>query len=317
MNYVFMYAGQGSQKAGMGKDLYETCTSYRELVDALPAAFDLKKLMHEGPEEELSKTMYTQPCLAAFQAGVTAALRAEGVKPAAAVGLSLGEYSALSAAGVFTPEQVFRVTAFRGQAMQEAAEGLSCSMSAVIGAENDLIEEACRGAMESGSGFVAAVNYNCPGQTVICGDEAAVAGAEERIRNGAKARFIRLKVSGPFHTHYMAPAGEKLLSFLKKPENSPGKPEIPVAANVTGTFYGPEDDIAWILSRQIKESVKLEQNLRALLSEGYTDFLEIGPGNTMSGFLKKTARALKCPVNCVSISTAEELTAFLESRKDS
>ena len=325
MSYVFLFAGQGSQKAGMGKDFYEMSPEYRAHIDRLSELFaaapdlrrlmqpapDLRRLMHEGPEDMLQETRYTQPCMTAFQTGVTELLKKEGIVPAAACGLSLGEYSALAAADVFSPEQAFRVTSFRGEAMQAAAEGLSCGMIAVIGAERAVIEEACREETESGSGFVSPVNYNCPGQIVICGDEAAVTGAGERILKAGKARLIRLKTGGPFHTNYMAPAGEKLMAFLEQPENRPGTPSIPVTSNVTGAFYMPEDNITELLARQVSGSVMLEQDLKALLEAGYRDFLEIGPGYTMQGFLKKTARAMHIDVNCAGISTAEDFKAVI------
>ena len=325
MSYVFLFAGQGSQKAGMGKDFYEMFPEYRALIDRFSEIFsaeadlkrpgqetpNLKRLMHEGPEEMLQETRYTQPCMTAFQMGVTTLLKKEGIAPEAACGLSLGEYSALAAADVFRPEQAFRVTSFRGEAMQAAAEGLSCGMIAVIGAERAVIEKACWEETESGSGFVSSVNYNCPGQIVICGDEAAVSGAGERIQKAGKARMIRLKTGGPFHTKYMAPAGEKLKAFLERPENHPGTPAIPVTSNVTGGFYQPEDNITELLARQVSSSVKMEQNLRNLLEAGYRDFLEIGPGNTMQGFLKKTARVMGIDVNCAGISTAADLKAVV------
>ena len=167
MSYVFLFAGQGSQKAGMGKDFYEMSPEYRAHIDRLSELFaaapDLRRLMHEGPEDMLQETRYTQPCMTAFQTGVTELLKKEGIVPAAACGLSLGEYSALVAADVFSPEQAFRVTSFRGEAMQAAAEGLSCGMIAVIGTERAVIEEACREETESGSGFVSpsASSRNC------------------------------------------------------------------------------------------------------------------------------------------------------------
>ena len=312
MSYVFLYAGQGSQKAGMGKDFYEMFPEYRALIDRFSGIFTaLKRLMHEGPEDLLQETRFTQPCITAFQMGVTELLKKEGIVPDAACGLSLGEYSALAAAKVFSPEQAFRVTSFRGEAMQAAAEGLSCGMIAVIGAEKALIEEVCRAETEAGSGFVSPVNYNCPGQVVICGEEAAVSAAGERILQAGKARLIRLKTGGPFHTKYMAPAGEKLKAFFEKPENRPGTLAVPVTSNVTGGFYQPEDDIAELLVRQVSSSVMLEQDLRNLLEAGYRDFLEIGPGNTMQGFLKKSARAMGIDVNCVGVSTAEDLRAVV------
>ena len=155
------------------------------------------------------------------------------------------------------------------------------------------------------------------GVTRIAGRVVSVKGAlpgerrHIRILKAGKARLVRLKTGGPFHTKYMAPAGEKLKTFLERPENRPGTPVIPVTSNVTGGFYRPEDDITSLLAGQVSGSVMLEQNLRNLLEAGYRDFLEIGPGNTMQGFLKKTAKAMGIDVNCAGISTAEDFRTLV------
>ncbi|MBR1633943.1 MAG: ACP S-malonyltransferase [Lachnospiraceae bacterium] len=307
MGTVFLYAGQGSQRVGMGKDFYDGYETYRNFIDSLTLDFDIKELMHEGPEDKLSLTEYTQPCMAAFAAGVTALLKENGVTPDAACGLSLGEYGALHAAGVFDAKTFVDLVAYRGKVMADAAKGLECSMSAILGTDSQTIEEACRA--YEGDDYVTVANYNCPGQTVICGDESAVAAVEEVLKEKGAKRCVRLKVSGPFHTKYMAPAADLLGERLA--EISLKAPSIPVSANVTGDFYQDGDDIRGILMRQIQSSVRLEDDLKKLLEAGYTDFIEIGPGNTMSGFLKKTARAAGAKVTIRGIDKAEDLEKII------
>ena len=307
MGTVFLYAGQGSQRVGMGKDFYDGYETYRNFIDSLTLDFDIKELMHEGPEDKLSLTEYTQPCMAAFAAGVTALLKENGVTPDAACGLSLGEYGALHAAGVFDAKTFVDLVAYRGKVMADAAKGLECSMSAILGTDSQTIEEACRA--YEGDDYVTVANYNCPGQTVICGDESAVAAVEEVLKEKGAKRCVRLKVSGPFHTKYMAPAADLLGERLA--EISLKAPSIPVSANVTGDFYQDGDDIRGILMRQIQSSVRLEDDLKKLLEAGYTDFIEIGPGNTMSGFLKKTARAAGAKVTIRGIDKAEDFEKII------
>ena len=301
---VFLYAGQGAQKPGMGKDFYEGSERFRkfldEMEDALSAdepGLSLKKLMFEASEEELAKTANTQPCMGAFQAGVTMLLKEKGICPEAACGLSLGEYGALYAAGVFSAEDYLKLLRFRGKAMEEAAEGIAFAMSAVLGTENALIEEVV--GSYAGAGKVYCANYNCPGQTVICGDEEAVAWAEAELKARGSRRCTRLKVGGPFHTAYMDPAAEALEGYMETMTFA--SPGIPVISNVKGDYYAPEDSVKALLVSQVKSSVRLEQGLRALLADGHRDFLEIGPGNTMSGFVKKTAKAMGLEIQVRSI----------------
>ena len=322
MKLVFLYAGQGSQKAGMGKDLYEAYPTYRAVLDeVLPKR--LRNLMEEGPIEELSRTENTQPCMAAFAAGVTAVLKEQGIEPAMTAGLSLGEYGALHAAGVMDAKNYVDVTAFRGKAMAEAAEGKSCSMSAILGMQSVQVEEACEKVNErianmvavgeltgEQAGFVTLVNYNCPGQYVICGDENAVAEAENVLKEMDMKRSVRLNVSGPFHTRYMAPAAEQLGTYLGAIPFA--KPEIPVVLNVTGDYYDEQSDLKENLCAQIQKGVHFEESLVRLMEDGADTFVEIGPGNTLSGFLKKTAKALGKEVDVYTIDKVEDLEKVLK-----
>ncbi len=308
---AFLYAGQGSQRAGMGKDIYEEFAQYREVVDSLALSFDVKKLMHEGPLETLSLTEFTQPCMAVFAAGVTNVLKENGIHPDAACGLSLGEYGALYASGVMDAVTYVEITAFRGNVMAQAAKGHECSMSAVLGVEADIVERAC--AVCGGHGFVTLANYNCPQQYVICGDEAAVSAAENYLKEAGARRCVRLNVSGPFHTKYMEPAAQALKQKLD--ELIFAAPQIPVVMNVSGDYYRKEEDLKELLKRQVKSSVHFEESLKKLLEDGVDTFIEIGPGCALSGFVKKTAKALDKKIQVVSVDTAKDLRTILENRE--
>lgn len=308
MKTVFMYAGQGSQKVGMGKDIYEQFPEYREVIDGLNVSVDVKKLMEEGPIEELTLTENTQPCMAAFAAGVTNVLNQKGIKAQAACGLSLGEYGALHYANVINAADYVDITAYRGKVMADAAVGHDCSMSAVLGMEASQVEEACEACKDKG--FITLANYNCPGQYVICGDEQAVAATEEYLKGMGAKRCIRLKVSGPFHTKYMEPAAVKLREKLEEVDF--GKPEIKLALNVTGDFYDEQTDLKVLLEKQVQSSVHFEESIRRLLQDGADTFVEIGPGNALSGFVKKTAKAMDKSVTVYTIDTADDLNRVIK-----
>ena len=299
MNLAFLYAGQGSQHAGMGQDLYETYPLFRQILDDAPVDFDLKKLCFEGPEDQLSQTRYTQPCMVAFAAGVTALLKERGIVPQAAAGLSLGEYSALQAAGVFTPREAIALAAFRGKAMEEAAQGMESAMYAVLNLDRNTLEEVCRKASEKGPVYLA--NYNCPGQIVIGGGRE---GAEEACRRALEAgarRCLPLKVSGPFHTPLMAPAGKALeehfagLSF--------GEMAYPVYFNCLGRPKTAEETIPQLLVRQVQTSVYMEDTIRHMADAGIDTIVEVGPGKALSGFVKKTAPHIRT----IPVETAQQL----------
>ena len=309
MKKVFLYAGQGSQKVGMGLDFYQEYPSYRSFLDSLNMRTDFIRLMHEGPAEELSKTENTQVCMAIFAAGVTRLLSEHGIEAEAACGLSLGEYGALYAAGVFTEERYINILRFRGKVMMETGMGIKSAMSAVMGCESEVIRDVCESVK---SGYVTVANYNCPGQAVICGEETAVSEAEEKLKSLGAKRCVRLNVSGPFHTRYMEPAGKALAAYFKNMHFA--KPRIPVAMNVTGTFAG-EADLKDLLVRQVQSSVYLEQDLMSLLDRGYTDFLEIGPGNTMAGFLKRTARKKGVGIRVSSIDSTDDFRKVIENER--
>lgn len=314
---VFLYAGQGSQTVGMGKDFYEEFEEYREFIDSIDADDRFKHLMHEGPLEELSKTENTQGCMAMFAAGVTKLLLNRGIKPDMAGGLSLGEYGALYAAGVFDEKEYVNITAFRGKEMAKAAHGLNCSMSAILGTDGETVrksvDEYYKAEQENGDNaniaYVTVANYNCPGQYVICGDNEAVEKVEEIVKTNGAKRCVRLNVSGPFHTKYMSPAGDALNEYFSKMTFN--EPKIPVVLNYTGDFYKPGDDLKELLVCQVQNSVHMEEDFRALINAGADNFIEIGPGNVLTGFLKKTAKSMGVSVNVTSISSVDDFNNFI------
>lgn len=307
MKLAFLYAGQGAQHVGMGRDLYETYPAFRAVLDSAPVDFDLKQLCFDGPEERLNDTRYTQPCMVAFAAGMTALLAERGIVPDYAAGLSLGEYSALQCAGVFTAPQAISLAAFRGKAMAAAAAGRPCGMTAVLGLDREKLQEACRQA--AGAGVVEIANYNCPGQLVIGGEQAAVDQAAALAKELGAKRCLPLKVSGPFHTSLLAPAGDALREKFK--ETAFGAMRIPVLFNCLGREMGPEDTIPALLEKQVQTSVYMEDTIRRLAELGVDTIVEIGPGKALIGFVKKTAPAIKT----YAVETCADLDALSAALK--
>lgn len=307
MSLAFLYAGQGSQHPGMGADLYEAHPAFRAVLDTAGVDFDLKTTMFTDPDGVLNLTEYTQPCMVAFAAGMTALLAERGIVPGYAAGLSLGEYSALQCAGVFTAPQAISLAAFRGKAMAAAAAGRPCGMTAVLGLDREKLQEACRQA--AGAGVVEIANYNCPGQLVIGGEQAAVDKAAALAKELGAKRCLPLKVSGPFHTSLLAPAGDALREKFK--ETAFGAMRIPVLFNCLGWEMRPEDTIPALLEKQVQTSVYMEDTIRRLAELGVDTIVEIGPGKALSGFVKKTAPAIKT----YAVETCADLDALSAALK--
>ena len=284
MTLAFLYAGQGAQHVGMGQDLYEKYPAFADVFDRADLPFDLKKLCFEGPEDQLNQTQYTQPAMVAFAIGVTNVLREAGIVPDMACGLSLGEYSALYAAGVWDAATTLDLIAFRGRAMAEASKGLDVGMAAVLGLDAEKLGAICGEA--SAAGKVEMANFNCPGQIVISGDAKGVEQTSALAKDAGAKRVIPLKVSGPFHTSYMKPAGDALADV--KPDD------------VT---------IPELLEKQVQQSVYLEQSIKKMADMGADTFVEIGPGKALSGFVRKTIRGTKP----MKIDTADDLAAVISA----
>ena len=302
MKTAWIFTGQGSQRPGMGADMYERFPEFAQVIEQAEAEFPgLKHLMFEDDGTALSATCHTQPALAAFAAGVVAVLRSSGLKPDAAAGLSLGEYSALYAAGVLDLNSLIRLTAFRGAAMQRAAEQSDGCMSAVIGLDAGTIREICAEVCASCGGVVSPANYNAPLQTVIAGERIAVELAEERLRDAGARRCARLRVSGAFHTELMRPAAWELHDYMKTV--SFGKSLFPVFSNVTARPAETAEEIPDLLEQQVTAPVRMTEILHTLAAAGITREIEIGPGNAIAGFVRRTEREMKV----CSIDSAEDL----------
>lgn len=283
MKLAFLYAGQGSQKCGMGGDFYAEYPEIRPIFETPVPGLDLRALCFDAPIQTLSETRNTQPCMAAFAAAVTRLLNEAGIRPDCAAGLSLGEYGALHAAGVFGVKTLVDLLAFRGRAMTETTQGMDSAMTAVFG----LDEAAVNAAIASAGGGACCCNFNCPGQIVIGGERSAVeAAAKACMALGAK-RCVPLNVSGPFHTPFMEQAS---LLLEKKLKGVPFAPmNCPVFSNVTGEVIPEGADIKQLLVQQVKMPVRFERILKNLAGLGVDAVIEIGPGKVLGGFVQKTA----------------------------
>jgi [acyl-carrier-protein] S-malonyltransferase len=280
---AFVFAGQGAQVVGMGRDFAEQFPSARVWFDRANTALghDLASVCFHGPEAELTKTGNAQPgiFLVSWVAYQLLRERAPGLGFEAAAGLSLGEFTALTAAGTFTFEDGLKVVHERGQFMQEACEATQGSMAAVIGLDETATREVCAAA------GVELANLNCPGQLVISGESEKIKRACELAKARGAKRALPLAVAGAYHSALMAGAKPKLdaaLAALKLQA-----PAVPVIANVTARPHGVPDEIRRLLVEQVTSSVRWEESMRYLLAQGFTRFIELGPGKALSGFLKR------------------------------
>jgi len=283
---AFVFPGQGSQYVGMGKNLAENFSEAAKILEIAKQTldFDLPQLCFNGPEEELQKTANTQPAILTISTICCNLLKEKGIQPEIVAGHSLGEYSALVASGVLDFTMALKLVRLRGQLMQEfAAEGMG-GMAAILGLDKEKTQVAC---LES-DGVVEPVNYNCPGQIVIAGENKALDQAIKLAKEKGAKRAVRLAVSGPFHSSLMQPVSEKLALALEKISFT--EAVVPVVSNVTADCLTEPEQIKNSLIKQVYSPVQWEQSITKILEQGIDTFIEVGPGKVLSGLIKKIAK---------------------------
>ena len=308
MKIAFLFPGQGAQQVGMGHDIYDAFEVARDVFDQaeMQVSFDLKQLCFKGPIETLSQTEYTQACLVACEIAMLRVLNEQGITADAYAGLSLGEYSALVAAGALEANDAIALVRKRGQIMSEALPAGTSTMSAVLGMAAADLEVVCQEA--SAVGIVEIANYNCPGQLVIGGEVAAVAKAGElAVEKGAR-KVIPLNVSGAFHTSLLKAAGMKLRTELAQIKWR--DLEKPVVFNKTANYQ--DAPLIDLLEAQVYSSVRFEDSIRRMIADGIDTFIEVGPGKTLSAFVKKIDRNVKI----YNASTLENLQNLIKEVKN-
>lgn len=306
---AFVFPGQGSQYVGMGKEIAD---KFPEAANVFAEAdrvlgFSLSRLCREGPEEELKKTFNTQPAILTTSIACWKVLDSHGIVPDFVAGHSLGEYSALVAAGALELSEAVGLVHFRGQAMEKAVPFGEGTMAAVLGIDQKQAIELCR--LAGAYGTVEPANFNCPGQIVIAGSTPAVQKAVEIAKSLGAKRAILLSVGGPFHSSLMAPAREAMATRLKTARLSDAR--VPVVANVHGKSITQKDDLISALVDQVNSPVLWEESVRNLSLAGVDIFIEIGPGKVLGGLIKKTIKNAKI-LNVEDVSSLENSLALLK-----
>ncbi len=311
MKRAFLFPGQGAQTVGMGKDIYEKYEEARKIYDEVEkiSKIDIKKLCFEGPEEELNKTENTQLAILTTSLAILAVLKNRGVEADISVGLSLGEYSALIYSEILGFREGIELVKKRGYYMGTLLPEEKYSMAAVIGLDSKTIDEVCKEIEKVGK-FVTVANYNCSSQTVISGEEDAVLIATEKLKMQGAKRVIPLNTSGPFHTKRLEKAK---IAYEKELENVSFKVgNSKVIKNIDGTFYKESDNIKEILANHIINPVRFDKAIKLMQDERVEEYVEIGPGRTLTGFVKKDNRDAKT----YNINNVETLENYLGEVSD-
>ncbi|AIQ35558.1 MULTISPECIES: ACP S-malonyltransferase [Paenibacillus] len=303
---AFVFPGQGAQAVGMGKDVYDALPNSRAVFEKGDEVlgFPLSKLIFEGPDSELKQTVNTQPALLTASVAYLEALREQDLKPDYVAGHSLGEYSALVAAGVLSYEDAVTLVRLRGRFMEEAVPGGQGAMAAVLGAEREALAVLCQNVSDE-SGVVELANVNCPGQIVVSGSQEGVNGVVQRVKEAGGKRAIPLEVSGPFHSSMMRAAADRLAEELKKVTFN--TPNVPVIVNVTASPVTDPEEIRELLVRQVYSPVLWQDSIEWLIADGVDTFVEIGSGSVLAGLIRKIDKTVKV----ININTLESVQTVL------
>lgn len=308
MKIGFLFPGQGSQSIGMGKDLFDKYEEIKEVYKKVHelTGIDVEKLTFEGPEEELNKTANTQMCILTMSLAILKILEKNNIKAEVSAGLSLGEYSALIYSGILSFEEGVKLVQKRGDFMQNLVPDGEWLMSAILGMNEEQVNEVCSKVTK---GFAKPVNFNCPGQIVISGDKEGVTEAGIIAKEMGARKVRELKTAGPFHTIKLEKASIELKKYLENVKINEGKSLV--VKNINADIYKKEDDIKQILADHITHPVRFSDSLQKMIDLGIDTFIEIGPGKTLSGFVKKIETEKE--INILNINNVETLDNVLNN----
>ncbi len=298
---ALIFPGQGAQYIGMGKEFYDNFQDSKDIYDKATSilGIDIAQLCFEE-NDKINITEYTQIAMVTTCIAMLVQVQKLGIKADVCAGLSLGEYPAMIASGVMSFEEAIQVVRQRGILMQEAVEPGIGAMSAILGMESEMIEKVCKDT----EGIVSIANYNCPGQVVISGQKKSVEAAGEELKKSGAKKVIPLNVSGPFHSPMLKEAGEKLYLVLDKINLK--EPTLPYVANVNAQYIDKKDNIQDLLAKQVYSSVKWQQSIENMIAAGVDTFIEIGPGKTLSSFVKKIDKTCRI-INIEKIDDLDKL----------
>lgn len=307
MKRVFLFPGQGAQSVGMGKDIYDKYEEARKIYDKASeiSGMDIKKICFEGPEEELMKTENTQIAILTTSLAILEVLKSHNIEAQIATGLSLGEYTALMYSGVISFEDGIKLIKKRGYYMQHLLPNENFEMAAVIGLDSSKIEEVCKQIEKTGK-FIVPANYNCKIQTVISGEESAINEATAKLKELGAKRVIPLKTSGPFHTKKLEKAKEEYSKELDKITFNKGN--VKVIKNIDGNYYSENENFKQILAEHIVNPVRFDKTIELMKNENVDEYVEIGPGKALTGFVRKDIKEAKT----YNINNLETLGNYLK-----
>lgn len=311
---ALVFPGQGAQVVGMAKEFYDTYSESKEIFDIAEREldFDIKKVCFEK-NDDINKTEFTQAAILTASTSILKAIEKKNIKPDYTAGLSLGEFTALVASNILSFEDAVKVVRKRGIYMENEVPAGKGTMAAVLGVDADKVEEICNKVVENTGNPVEPANYNCPGQIVISGETSAVVKAKELLEEAGAKKVVLLNVSGPFHSVMLEGVEEKLRENFKSVKFNDG--DIPYVSSVNAEVIEPvqnADRIKSLLEKQVHVSVRWQQAVETLISEGVDTFIEVGPGKTLSGFIKRISRDVKF-ININTVKDLDKLDSFIQS----